>query len=256
MLAETPAEKASATPLADKRTTPASDFAKRTTAQRLTAEVFGTFILVFISAGGCAFAAITHEISPAARAIAEGAAGTAMSFALSNVSGAHFNPATTIAFAFRGAFPWKHVPQYWAAQFLGGILAVLAVGLITDGRAELAVSQFHFSIGAAFAMEVFLTSFRVLVILSTATRHKVLGPNAAIASGGALAACGLFSRPVSGSSTNPARSLAAAVVTGHYAGQWIYGVAPIVGALVGTMVVALVHRHHHHGERLIAMGED
>ena len=178
-----------------------------------------------------------------------------MSFALSNVSGAHFNPATTLAFTLRGAFPWKQLPQYWAAQLGGAILAVLAVGAVTDGRSDLAISQFHFSIGAAFAMEVFLTTFRVLVILSTATRHKVLGPNAAIASGGALAVCGLFSRPVSGSSTNPARSLAAAIVSGHFTGQWIYGVAPLLGAVVGTMLVAVVHRHHHHGEVLIAQGD-
>lgn len=255
MLAETPAEKVASTPLADKRTTPAADFAKRTTAQRLTAEMLGAFMLTFVSAGGCALAALTHDISPAARAVAEGAGVTALSFALSNVSGAHFNPATTLAFTLRGAFPWKQLPQYWAAQLGGAILAVLAVGAVTDGRTDLTISQFHFSLGAAFAMEVFLTTFRILVILSTATRHKVLGANAAIASGGALAMCGLFSRPVSGASTNPARSLAAAIVSGHFAGQWIYAAGPLLGAVAGTILVGIVHRHHHQGETLIAQGD-
>ena len=103
-------------------------------------------------------------------------------------------------------------------------------------------------------MEVVLTMVLVSVVLGTATRHRSIGANAALASGGAVALCSLFSRPVSGASMNPARSLAPAVMSGELHDLWIYLVAPFVGAALGTLVMRVLHAHKHRSEREVAEG--
>ena len=224
--------------------------------RRLFTETLGTFLLVAVDCGGAMIASTSHgEITPMARSLATGLIVMAMIATMGDVSGAHFNPAITCAFAIRRAFPWRKVPSYVAAQLVGAFAATAFLRLVVGDVAHLGATLPGFGAGRAFAMEVFLTSALVLVSLGTATRHRVLGPNAALAVGATIATCSLFSRPVSGASMNPARSLAPAVVSGATANLWIYLVAPLLGACVGCAVMHVVHHRRHHVEQEVAGGE-
>jgi MIP family channel proteins len=222
--------------------------------KRLMAESFGTFLLVTVDCGGAVIGSLDGEVTPVARSAATGLLVMTMIYSIGNVSGAHFNPAVTAAFAMRGAFPWRWVPVYWAAQLAGAFLgAGLLRGMFGDVE-HLGATLPHFGAACGFAMEVLLTLILVSVVLGTATRHRSIGANAAIASGGAVALCSLFSRPVSGASMNPARSLAPAVVSGEVHDLWIYLVAPFVGAALATLTMRVLHARKHKGERKAAQG--
>ena len=226
----------------------------RRVVRRLLAECFGTFLLVTVDCGGAVVGSLDGEITAVARSAATGLLVMTMIYSIGNVSGAHFNPAVTAAFALRGAFPWRRVPVYWLAQLTG---AFLGAGLLRGmfGNVEhLGATIPHFGAARGFGMEVVLTMVLVSVVLGTATRHRSIGANAAIASGGAVALCSLFSRPVSGASMNPARSLAPAVMSGELHDLWIYLVAPFVGAALATLVIRVLHAHKHRSEREVAEG--
>ena len=109
---------------------------------------------------------------------------------------------------------------------------------------------------AAPAMEVLLTLLLVTAILSTATRHRVIGANAALAVGAMIAACGLFSRPISGASMNPARSLAPALIAGQFDHVWIYALGPLAGAVLALLLVNLLHGRPKPDEEKAAGGEE
>ena len=223
---------------------------------RLGAEAVGAFALVFIEGVGAVLAA-REGLSESARALAKGGLIMAMSLAMASTSGAHFNPAVTFAFALRGVFPWRQVPLYVAAQIAGAIAASLLV-VLWFGRTAAAATQTHAdvdSVWIALSFEIVLTFFLVVVTLSTATRHRVIGPTAPIAAGATLALCTLIGRPISGGSMNPARSLAPALVTVDARDLWLYIVGPLIGAVVGWIVTSLVHPHHHREELVAARGQ-
>ena len=223
-------------------------------AKRLLAESFGTFLLVVVDCGGAVIGSLDGEITAVARSAATGLLVMVMVYSIGNVSGAHFNPAVTTAFALRGVFPWRRVPVYWAAQIAGAFLGAGLLRWMFGDVEHLGATLPHFGAARGFGMEVVLTLILVSVVLGTATRHRSIGANAAIASGGAVALCSLFSRPVSGASMNPARSLAPAVVSGELHDLWIYLVAPLVGAGLATLTMRVLHSHKHHSEREAAQG--
>ncbi len=224
--------------------------------RRLFAETFGAFALVTVDCGGAVIANLSGgEVTPAARSVATGLLIMAMVYSVGDVSGAHFNPAVTLGFALRRAFPWRSVPAYWLAQVLGTTLAALLLRATFGNVDHLGATAAHYGWGPAFVIEVFLTALLVFVALGTATRHRVLGANAALAAGGTVALCALFARPISGASMNPARSLGPALVSGELRDLWIYLTAPFVGAVLGTLVVYLVHPRKHASEREAAAGE-
>jgi len=222
--------------------------------KRLLAESFGTFLLVVVDCGGAVIGALDGEITAVARSAATGLLVMVMIYSIGNVSGAHLNPAVTTAFAMRGAFPWRRVPVYWGAQVVGAFLGAGLLRCMFGDVENLGATLPHFGAARGFAMEVILTVILVSVVLGTATRHRSIGPNAAIASGGAVALSSLFSRPVSGASMNPARSLAPAVMSGELHGLWIYLVAPFVGAALATLMMRVLHSHKHRSEREAAQG--
>ncbi len=187
--------------------------------RRLFVEVFGTFALVTVAAGADTVAALTDG----------------------DVSGAHFNPAVTLAFAARRDSPWRLVPAYWAAEFGGALLAATLLRVLFGTVDHLGVTQPKHGVGVAFVMEIVLTLLLVTVILGTATRNRLIGPNAAIAVGGTIALCGLFALPVSGASMNPARSLGPALVGGTTAHWWIYVVGPLTGGLLAVLCTWIMH---------------
>src|SRR5206468_7398233 len=190
-------------------------------ARRVVAELVGTFALTTVDAGGAMIATLNPQVTSSARAAAAGLLIMAMSYALSNVSGAHFNPTVTLAFALRRVFPWKYVPAYWFAQLGGAMLGAGFLCLLLGPIGHLGATLPEHGDAKAFAMEAFLTFLLVSVILSVATRHKVVGPTAALASGGTVALCGLFARPISGASMNPARSLGPFIVGWSFAHAWV-----------------------------------
>jgi aquaporin Z len=153
------------------------------------------------------------------------------------VSGAHLNPAVTLAFAVRRNFPWKRVPGYIVGQLIGGIGAAIFLRLMfgTIGALGATLPGSGVTSVKALTMEVVLTTGLVNTILGTASGARNIGTNGAIAVGGYIALTGLWAAPVSGASMNPVRSFAPDLVRGDLHTTWIYIVGPVVGAMIGVV---------------------
>jgi aquaporin Z len=206
--------------------------------RRLFAELFGTFLLVLAAAGGPMVNARFggNVISGGALVVAPGLMVLAIILFMGAVSGAHLNPAITIAFTLRGDFPVRRVPMYVVAQFAGAVLAALAlIGLIgKQGTAGLTLPGQGISAAMAMSWEALLTLGLASVILGTASGAQQIGAMAAIAVGGYLALAGLIGAPVSGASMNPVRSLGPALVLGDWTSWWAYVAGPVIGALAAV----------------------
>ena len=225
--------------------------------RRLAAEFLGTFLLTFVAAGGEIMASKAPlEVSAGAKAVAPGLIVLAMIYAVSDVSGAHFNPAVTLGFALRGDFGWRFMAPYWATQLCASVAAAgLLRGMFGD-IAHLGATSPKLGVGVSLGTEVLLTATLVTVILGTATRAGVIGPHAAIPVGATIALAGLIFGPVSGASMNPARSFGPALVSGHLSHLWLYLVGPVIGAGVAVLATWLVHGGRDEDERRAAEGED
>ncbi|MEJ2397666.1 MAG: aquaporin [Gammaproteobacteria bacterium] len=202
--------------------------------RRIFAEIWGTFLMVLVAAGGCFVAAMSGgKVSMGMIVVAPGLMVMAIIYFMGTVSGAHLNPAVTLAFAVRRNFPWKRVPGYILAQFIGGIAAASFLRFFFGniGALGATVPGSGVSSGAALAMEVVLTAGLVNTILGTASGARNIGANGAIAVGGYIALAGLWSAPISGASMNPVRSLAPDLLRGNFHTTWIYIVGPLLGAL-------------------------
>jgi aquaporin Z len=206
--------------------------------RRLFSELLGTFFLVFVAAGaGMVNAKFGGDAVPAgARVVAPALMVMAVILFMGTVSGAHLNPAVSVAFALRGNFPWRRVPMYIVAQLAGSVLAVLLLSAFVGrhGSAGLTLPGPGISAGTALAWEAVLTVGLVSVILGTASGAQQIGPFAAIAVGGYIALAGLFGAPVSGASMNPARSLGPALVLGDWTAWWAYLAGPLAGAVIAV----------------------
>lgn len=205
--------------------------------RRIFAEAWGTFLLVLVASGGVVVAAKSGGgVTPGMVAVAPGLMVMAIFYSMGVVSGAHLNPAVTLAFAVRRNFPWKRVPGYIFGQVVGGVLAVLFLRAMfgTIGALGATVPGNGVSNGKALAMEVLLTVGLVNTILGTASGARNIGTNAAIAVGGYIALTGLWAAPITGASMNPVRSFAPDLVRGNFDTTWIYVVGPFIGALIGV----------------------
>lgn len=196
----------------------------------LFAEAIGTFALVFAGCGAIA----VGSLAPSGVAAAFGLAIMVMVYALGHVSGAHFNPAVTAAFAVGRHFPLVRVLPYWAAQVAGAI-AGAALLRATLGDVPLGVTHPAGSDIQALIWEVALTFFLMLVIVAVATDTRAVGQAAAIAIGGTVALGALVGGPISGASMNPARSVGPALVNGDLSDLWIYLIAPPLGAIIAAV---------------------
>ncbi|MBO9578433.1 MAG: aquaporin [Microbacteriaceae bacterium] len=228
--------------------TAAAVAAQPSQAQRLAAEVLGTFLLVFGSIGTALFAA--GNVGQLGVALAFGLTVFAGAAAWGTISGGHFNPAVTVGLAAAGRFAWRDVPLYVLAQLVGGAVGTSALFLIglagPPGWLDAQVaggfasngfdgaSPGGFGIGAAIAIEIVLTAVFVLVILGAthAMRGSVL---AALVIGLTLTLIHLVSIPIDNTSVNPARSIATAIFGGAepLAQLWVFIVFPLVGGLLG-----------------------
>jgi aquaporin Z len=205
--------------------------------RRIFAETWGTFLLVLVAAGGGVVGALSGgRVTLGMMVVAPGIMVMAIIYFMGSVSGAHLNPAVTLAFAVRRNFPWQRVPGYLAGQAVGGIGAALFLRTMfgTVGALGATLPGSGVTGGVALAMEVVLTAGLVNTILGTASGARNIGTNGAIAVGGYIALAGLWAAPVSGASMNPVRSLAPDLVRGDLHTTWIYVVGPLVGAMIGV----------------------
>lgn len=223
--------------------------------RRLLAELVGTFALTFVAAGGAVIgAAVPGSVGRAAMVVAPALLVMAMIYTVGDVSGAHFNPAVTLAFAVRKDFPWLRVPGYWAAQAAGAVIAAALLRGMFGAVGHVGATLPHGGAVQSLVMEGLLTWLLVTVILGTAEGHKLVGHNAAIASGGYIALAGLFASPVSGASMNPARSFGPDVVAGNLSSYWLYLVGPVAGVLLAVVLATALHGGSTRAEREAAQG--
>ncbi len=203
--------------------------------RRLFSELLGTFALVLAAAGGGLLHA-KGQISLAAAVVAPGLMVTAIILFMGAVSGAHLNPAVSLAFALRGDFPWRRVPGYIIIQLVGATLACLFLRLVFGNTGHLGATLPGpgYKSWQALLMELVLTMLLVSVILGTASAAQNVGAIAALGVGGYVALAGLWAAPVSGVSMNPARSFGPALVSGDWTSYWVYIAGPIAGALIAV----------------------
>ena len=205
--------------------------------RRLFSEVLGTFLLVLVAAGVAVVNARSRGQVPLdARVVAPGLMVMAIIYFMGTISGAHLNPAVSIAFALRRNFPWKRVPGYVAAQLVGSLLAAAFLRATFGDIGDLGATLPAVGTSAATTVlvELVLTAGLVSVILGTASGARNIGANAALAVGGYIVLAGLWAAPVSGASMNPARSLGPALVGGHWADWWAYIIGPVAGGVIAV----------------------
>lgn len=211
--------------------------------RRLFSEVMGTFLLLLVAAGaGMMNAEFGNPISRTAAVVAPGLMVMAMILFMGRVSGAHFNPAVSIAFALRGDFPWRRVPGYIVAQFVGAVLAVLFLQAVIGSSASNGATYPAQSTTdvAAFLMEGVLTFGLVSVILGTASGAQNVGIIGALGVGGYIALAGLWASPLSGASMNPIRSLAPDLVANDFTAYWVYLAGPLLGACLAVVAAYML----------------
>ena len=205
--------------------------------RRLFSEFYGTFFLVLVAAGGGMMGqAFPNTISRTAAVVAPGLMVMGIILFMGKVSGAHLNPAVSLAFAARRDFPWIRVPGYIVVQLAGAALACLflqrVVGVSATFGSNYVASGYSASSG--MLMEAILTMGLVSVILGTASGAQNVGLFGAIAVGGYIALAGLWGSPISGASMNPARTFGPDLVGANFTDYWVYVVGPLLGTAVAV----------------------
>jgi aquaporin Z len=212
--------------------------------RRIFSELLGTFFLVLVAAGGGMVNARFggHVMSRAALVVAPALMVMAIILFMGAVSGAHLNPAVSLAFALRGDFPWRRVPGYLIAQFAGAVAAALLLWALIGkhGSAGLTLPGPGISAVTAMLWEMVLTVGLVSTILGCASGAQQVGPFAAIGVGSYIALAGLWGSPVSGASMNPARSLGPALVIGDWTSWWAYLAGPLAGAAIAVGIAVIL----------------
>jgi aquaporin Z len=205
--------------------------------RRLFSEFLGTFFLVLVAAGGGMMGqAFPNTISRTAAVVAPGLMVLAIILFMGKVSGAHLNPAVSIAFALRGDFPWQRVPGYIVIQLAGAAAAAWFLQALVNVSASFGSNYpaSSYSSTDAFLMETILTLGLVSVILGTASGAQNLGVFGALGVGGYIALAGLWGSPISGASMNPARTFGPDLVAADFTAYWVYIVGPILGAAIAV----------------------
>lgn len=211
--------------------------------KKYLAEFIGTFALVFCGTGAIAVNEVTNgTVTHVGIAITFGLIVMAMIYALGEVSGAHLNPAITIAFAVNKNFPFKQVLPYILSQVAGAFAASFILQFLFPGSIFLGATLPFGSALQSFTLEIILTFFLMLVILQVATGSKEQGMFAGLAIGSVVLLEAMFAGPICGASMNPIRSLAPAVVSNHLQHLWVYITAPVIGALAAVIIYRLLKK--------------
>ncbi|CAI9760144.1 unnamed protein product [Fraxinus pennsylvanica] len=210
--------------------------------QKLLAELIGTYFLVF---AGCTAVVVNMDMNEVVTlpgiALVFGLVLMVLIYSVGHVSGAHFNPAVTIALASCGKFPLMEVPGYISVQILGSILASATIRLLLEGNQDKFAGTLPTGSDLqAFLIEIIITFLFLFVISSLTTDDRAIKPLAGLAIGATLTVNVMVAGPISGGSVNPARSLGPAIVSSRYERLWIYLLGPILGAMGGAWVYNLI----------------
>lgn len=211
--------------------------------KKYIAEFIGTFALVFCGTGAIIINEITNgTVTHVGVAITFGLIVMAMIYALGETSGAHLNPAVTIAFAAKKSFSWREVFPYITSQLAGAFAASFILYFLFPGSITLGATLPAGTAMQSFILEIILTFFLMLVILQVATGSKEKGMFAGLAIGSVVLLEAMFAGPICGASMNPARSIAPAFVSNHITHLWVYITAPVIGALAAVIVYQIIKK--------------
>lgn len=200
------------------------------------AEFIGTFAMIFCGTGAMTINEVTGgSVTHVGIGITWGLIVMAMIYAFGEISGAHFNPAVSIAFAYAKKFSWKEVPKYILFQVAGAFTASLLLMWLFPKSELLGATIPTVDLWRAFVLELILTFFLMVVIINVSTGSKEVGMMAGIAIGSVVLLEAIFAGPITNASMNPARSLAPNIVSGNIKGLWLYILAPIIGALLAVV---------------------
>ena len=223
----------------------------RGTAASLVAEFVGTIIVTFATVAPAVIArGLGLNLGYPVEMATTGLATMVMIYSLRNVSGAHFNPCTTIAFALREDFGWTRVPGYVVMQFAGAIAAgAIVLGIFHAAARRAAAGDGAGRCGRRSGWRSCSRRSLVLVALSTANVARFIGPESAIANGATTVLARWIGGHVSSGSMNPARTLGPAIIAGGFGGWWIYVVAPLIGMAIAVGIITAMWREHASGEQ-------
>jgi aquaporin NIP len=202
--------------------------------RRAGAELVGAYALVTASCGAIVVNSSTGALTHLGVALTFGLIIMVMLAATGHLSGAHFNPAVTAAFALSRHFPWRDVPLYISAQLLGAVGGALTLRALFGPIANLGATLPAGSAFQSFGLEILLTAVLMFVIISVATDTRAVGQLAALAIGATVALDALWGSPISGASMNPARSFGPALIAGVWRNHWVYWLGPLLGAALGA----------------------
>jgi aquaporin Z len=204
--------------------------------RRLFSEMWGTFLLVLAGCGAVVVSKLGAEVSLGMQVTAPGIMVMVIIYFMGTVSGAHLNPAVTLAFALRSHFPWRKVPGYIIAQFIGGLAAAFFLKALfgTVGDIGATTPKLNVEPWQALLVEIILTTGLVNTILGTASGARNIGHNGALAIGGYIVLAGLWAGGLTGASMNPVRSLAPDILRGNFDTSWIYLCGPFIGAIIAV----------------------
>src|SRR5829696_6097652 len=214
--------------------------------RRAAAEGFAAFALVFAGCGAIvADAQYDGVLGAVGVSLVFGLVIMVMVYATGHLSGAHINPAVTVAFTLSRHFPARDAIAYIGAQLIGATAGALLLLAVWPAQpAELGATVPSVGIGSALVYEFVLTAFLMFVIMAVATDTRAVGAAAAIAIGGTVGLDALFGGPVTGASMNPARSFGPALAAGEWTDFWIYVLGPVAGAALGAFAYQLVRGDH------------
>jgi len=209
--------------------------------KKVISETIATFLLVFATCGAAAIHnSDPTRISQLGQSIVGGLIVTVMIYAVGHISGAHMNPAVTIAFATFRHFPWKQVPFYAAAQFTGATASAFTLRALLQPIKHIGTTAPSGTHIQSLIMEIVVTFIMMFVTCAVATDSKAIGELAGLAVGSSVCITSVLAGPVSGGSMNPARTLGPAIASGYYKGLWIYFIGPPIGTLLGSWSYHLI----------------
>ena len=225
--------------------------------RKVLAELVGTFFLTLVGAGIEIVAVLEPgHIDRSIKAVAPALVVAAMIYSIGDVSGAHLNPAVTLAFGVRRSFPMRYVPAYLVAQVVGAIAAALCLRAWFGTVGNVGVSHLeNFSASKGFMLEVVLTVLLVFVVLNAAHKHFLIGTQAALAVAATITVCGMLGGELTTASMNPARSLGPAIVAGDANDLWVYLAGPAIGSMVALAITVVLRPHRNPDEREAAQGD-
>lgn len=207
------------------------------------AEFIGTFFLVFFGCGSMILAEVNSTYSSGFIPVIWGGAVSIMIYAVGHISGAHFNPAVTLAFWSIKRFPVKRLVGYLFSQISGALLASFVHFVIWGSQHSFGATVISTTVPGGFLVEIILSFALMFVIVSVATDSRAVGELAGIAIGSTVALCAFVGGPLTNASMNPARSIAPAIFSGELSNLWVFILAPVLGTVMGAKMYEWIRCH-------------